>query len=165
VVRWYAIEPLVVEKSMKILLAVDGSAFSDAAVQAVAVQPWPAESVVKVVSAVKLPFTPTAETRSLPESDYSQIEKARTEQAQAVIAKALAALGERGTPEMKIESATLIGDPREIIVDEATKWEADLVVLGSRGLGGLKRLLLGSVATSVLTDAPCSVQIVRRKNN
>lgn len=148
---------------MKILLAVDGSVFSEAAIQAVATQPWPAGSVVKVISAIKLPFVPTAETRSLPESPYSQIEKARTEQAQASIANALAVLHEQVGQGISIESATIIGDPREVILDAATAWQADLIVLGSSGLSGFKRFMLGSVALSVLNYAPCSVQIVRRK--
>jgi nucleotide-binding universal stress UspA family protein len=148
---------------MKILLAVDGSDFSDAALQAVATQPWPAGSAVKVISAIKLPFTPTVETRSLPESDYSQIEKAKTAQAQAAIDKAVAALQTHAAQGIAIEAAAIIGDPREVIVKAAADWQADLIVLGSRGLGGFKNLLLGSVALSVLTDAPCSVQIVRRK--
>lgn len=148
---------------MRILLAVDGSAFSDAAIQAVVTQPWPAGSVVKVVSAIKLPFVPTAETRSLPESEYSQIEKARTEQAHAAITRAEAALRANPAQPLSIESAAVIGDPRDVIIDDATEWKADLIVLGSRGLGGFKRFLLGSVAFSVLTCAPCSVQLVRRK--
>lgn len=148
---------------MKILLAVDGSSFSDAAVQAVAMQPWPAGSVVKVISAIKLPFTPTAETRSLPESEYSQIEKARTAQAQVAIDKAVTALNHHAAQGIAIDSAAIIGDPRAVIVEAAADWQADLIVMGSRGLGGFKNLLLGSVALSVLTDAPCSVQIVRCK--
>jgi hypothetical protein len=76
---------------MKILLAVDGSAGSDAAADAVAGRPWPAGSRVKVVSAVKLPFTPTDETRSLPESYYSQLEKSGREKAQEAIVRGRAA--------------------------------------------------------------------------
>lgn len=148
---------------MRILLAVDGSSFSDAAVQAVVTQPWPVGSVIKVVSVIKLPFVPTAETRSLPESEYSQIEKARTEQAQAAIARAVAALSAPSAQPFSIESAAPIGDPREVILAAATAWQADLIVLGSRGLGGFKRFLLGSVASSALNYAPCSVRIVRRK--
>ena len=55
------------------------------------------------------------------------------------------------------------GDARSVIVDEAQKWSADLVMLGSHGYTGIKRLLLGSVALLVVSHAPCSVEIVRRK--
>ena len=40
---------------------------------------------------------------------------------------------------------------------------ADLIVLGSHGYTGIKRFLLGSVALSVVSHAPCSVEVVRRK--
>jgi nucleotide-binding universal stress UspA family protein len=64
---------------------------------------------------------------------------------------------------LKVESAVREGDARFEIVEEARKWSADLIVLGSHGYTGIKRLLLGSVASSVVSHAPCSVEIVRRK--
>ena len=45
--------------------------------------------------------------------------------------------------------------------DEAARWQADLIVLGSHGFGVVKRRLLGSVAQAVALQAPCSVEIVR----
>jgi nucleotide-binding universal stress UspA family protein len=57
----------------------------------------------------------------------------------------------------------IFGDPRSVIVDQAEEWSADLIVIGSRGLTSLKRLLLGSVAQSVINHAPCSVAVVRKK--
>ena len=48
-------------------------------------------------------------------------------------------------------------------LDRAEEWSADLVVVGSHGYTGLKRLLLGSVAQSVVSHAPCSVEVVRKK--
>jgi nucleotide-binding universal stress UspA family protein len=53
------------------------------------------------------------------------------------------------------------GDPRSVIVDEAQAWQADLIVLGSHGYTGIKKWLLGSVAQSVVSHAPCSVEVVR----
>lgn len=54
------------------------------------------------------------------------------------------------------------GDPAACIVKAATELGVDLIVCGTRGLTGLSRLLLGSVARNVLLNAPCSVLIVRR---
>jgi nucleotide-binding universal stress UspA family protein len=53
------------------------------------------------------------------------------------------------------------GDPAAVIVKTAAELGADLVVCGTRGLTGLSRLLLGSVARNVLVHAPCSVLVVR----
>jgi nucleotide-binding universal stress UspA family protein len=49
-----------------------------------------------------------------------------------------------------------------VIVEEAERWGADLIVMGSRGLGAWNRLLLGSVSSAVVHHAKCSVEIVRK---
>ena len=49
----------------------------------------------------------------------------------------------------------------ETILEEATKGNVDLIVMGTRGLTGFKKLLVGSVSSGVLNHAHCSVLIVR----
>lgn len=56
-----------------------------------------------------------------------------------------------------------IGHPVEKITEAAQKLGTDLIVLGTRGMGGLKRILLGSVSDGVLHHAPCSVLLVNSK--
>jgi nucleotide-binding universal stress UspA family protein len=70
-----------------------------------------------------------------------------------------ASLKQRG---LDVETSTREGDARSAIVDEAAEWGADLIVVGSHGKTGLKRWLLGSVAGSIVSHAPCSVEVVRR---
>jgi nucleotide-binding universal stress UspA family protein len=53
------------------------------------------------------------------------------------------------------------GDPREEIIAAARTWGADLIVMGARGLGALKRFLLGSVSLAVAARAPCPVLVCR----
>jgi nucleotide-binding universal stress UspA family protein len=53
------------------------------------------------------------------------------------------------------------GDPTEAIIDVAEEQHADLIVVGSKGMTGAKRFLLGSVPNKVSHHAPCSVLIVR----
>lgn len=53
------------------------------------------------------------------------------------------------------------GDPAIEIVRLAHIYQADLIVIGSRGLTGMKRILEGSVSSQVVTDAPCSVLVVK----
>lgn len=71
------------------------------------------------------------------------------------MAASLEAIGMPATPHLRT------GDPAHEIVAAAAEYGADLVVTGTRGLGGIDRLMLGSVARSVLTHAPCSVLVVR----
>jgi nucleotide-binding universal stress UspA family protein len=60
-----------------------------------------------------------------------------------------------------IETSVVSGAPADMIVRDIEHSHTDLVVLGARGLGGIRRLLLGSVSEAVLTHATCSVLIVR----
>jgi nucleotide-binding universal stress UspA family protein len=66
-------------------------------------------------------------------------------------------------PGLSVETATSEGDPRTAIVDAADEWQADLIVVGSHGRTGLKRLVMGSVAQAVVAHAHCSVEVVRRR--
>ena len=59
------------------------------------------------------------------------------------------------------EYTQLSGNPGRMICELANNWSADLIVIGSRGLKGLKEMLLGSVSNYVTHHAPCSVLIVR----
>lgn len=149
---------------MKILLAVDGSECSNAAVNEVAARPWPAGTAVRVVSAVELPFIPTTETWALPDSYYTQIEELGRGQAQEAVNRAVERLraSDEGRPTaLEITTHIVSGGAREVILNEAEAWDPDLIVLGSHGRRGLQRFLLGSVSIAVATHANCSVEIVR----
>jgi nucleotide-binding universal stress UspA family protein len=65
---------------------------------------------------------------------------------------------------LKIETRVLEGSPKDVILNEANRWQADLILLGCHGYGNVKRFLLGSVSQAVALHAPCSVQIVRTKH-
>jgi nucleotide-binding universal stress UspA family protein len=62
---------------------------------------------------------------------------------------------------LKATAAVLSGNPKEVILEEAKKWNADLIVVGSHGRRGVKRFLLGSVSEAVAMNAHCSVVVVR----
>jgi nucleotide-binding universal stress UspA family protein len=77
---------------------------------------------------------------------------------QAALAEAKALLAESG---IEARGAAPVGDAAAEIVRVAKESGADLVVLGARGLNPLKRLILGSVSTKVLHEAPCDVLVVK----
>jgi nucleotide-binding universal stress UspA family protein len=63
---------------------------------------------------------------------------------------------------LAVETVAREGDPAQVVVDEAAAREVDLIAMGTRGLSGLKHLLLGSTADRVVQLAHCPVLTVRR---
>jgi nucleotide-binding universal stress UspA family protein len=61
----------------------------------------------------------------------------------------------------QVHTSVKEGNPKITIVEDASKWKADLIILGSHGRTGLDRILMGSVSEAVARYAPCSVEIVR----
>jgi nucleotide-binding universal stress UspA family protein len=143
---------------MKILLAVDGSAHAEEAVQNVTERPWPPGSVVKVISVVQRIVPAAAEFAAA--ATWSDVWETQTDQAEQLTARVAQALTAGG---LTVETVVRQGDPRTEIIGEAKNWGADLIVLGAHGHSRLERLLLGSVAHSVMNHSPCSVEIVRRR--
>jgi nucleotide-binding universal stress UspA family protein len=146
---------------MKILLAVDGSVCSDAAVETLARRPWPAETEVKVITAVEIPTPVGMEPWAASPDYFEELDVSVRRAAQDVLDSALAKLTTIKDKTLKISSEIIQGPPRQGIVEEAERWGADLIVMGSRGLGTWNRLLLGSVSSAVVHHAKCSVEIVR----
>jgi nucleotide-binding universal stress UspA family protein len=58
--------------------------------------------------------------------------------------------------------SVLLDTPKAIILDEAARWGADVIVLGSHGHRGVDRFLLGSVSEAVAMHAGCSVEVIRK---
>jgi len=65
-------------------------------------------------------------------------------------------------PQIRYEHRILDGAPSDAIVDLAEREKADLIVMGTHGRSGLKRLLMGSVAEAVVRRAPCPVMTIKQ---
>lgn len=142
---------------MRILVAVDGSRYSVDVVDAVLAHAWPTRSLIRVVSVVEPEqsrLNPTTEIRS----DTGAPMKA-TEELVEFVASSLASHG------LPVGTIVKPGDPREMIVNEAQDWQADLIVIGAYGHSGVRNWQLGSVAASVAAHARCSVELVRKTNH
>ena len=148
---------------MKILLAIDGSACSDAAVREVAIRPWPADSEVKVVSVVEPVLVPAVETWVPPENYIEALEQAGEDQARRIVDKAAAQVREAQGEKLRVSTEIVRGQPKHAIIDEADALGSDLIVVGSHGYRGLTKLWLGSVSQAVALHAKCSVEIVRNR--
>jgi nucleotide-binding universal stress UspA family protein len=145
---------------MKILLAIDSSEYSAAAIKEVARRPWPARSTVRVLSVVE-PYPAIAVEPSYAGDVLETLDREMKRRATNLIKKTADRLKSR---DLKVEALVRTGNPSAEIVDEARDWSADLIVLGSHGYTGIKRLFLGSVALSVVGHAPCSVEVVRKQS-
>jgi nucleotide-binding universal stress UspA family protein len=140
---------------MKILLCVDCSEHSKAAVQAVQSHCQPQDTEVRVLHVLQpivISAAPQMDPMYTPE-----LQEEGTE-ARKLLEGIAAGLRSAG---FQTETMLAKGDVRETAVEAAEKWNADLIVVGSRGKTGLRRLLLGSVAEFVARHAPCSVLIAR----
>jgi nucleotide-binding universal stress UspA family protein len=80
------------------------------------------------------------------------------EDVDATLEAAAAVAREAGVP---VEVYPRQGDPADAILDVAEEREADLIIVGNKGMTGAKRFLLGSVPNKVSHHAPCSVLIIR----
>ena len=144
---------------MKILLAVDQSTFSQEAIRMLASQVRPKGNQVRVLHVIEHTtaylsadlFPHFVRQTALMERDIEAESRALVEGAVKKLRRA--GIKARGVVEK--------GNANRIILGQAAKWKADLIVMGSHGLRGLKRVLMGSVSTGIVRDATCSVQVVR----
>lgn len=134
---------------MKVLIGVDDSSFSQAAVASVAQRTWELGTQVKIVSAVDTFLY----TNLNEETNRYEIARRAVDHAVEVLRKS--------HNQFELSGEIIEGSPKEVILDEAEKWPADLIVVGSHGRRGLNRFLLGSVSQAVALHANCSVEIVR----
>ncbi len=147
----------------KVLLATDGSAFSEQAAKSITLRPWPEGTEIRVLSAVEL-ILPTARAMfEVPIIDTAFLEKVRGEamrRAQDAVTRARDILCATGL-NVSDSISVLADTPKAVILQEAGEWGADLIVLGSHGRHGMDRFLVGSVSEAVAMHAPCSVEVIR----
>jgi len=146
---------------MKILIGVDGSQYSDAALDEVSRRRWPTGSEIRVVHAYEMPLAPTPEAWALPPDYYEQLDRAVRTQSDAIVEAAAQTLKARLGAAFEVKSEAILGSPKRVILDEAESWKPDLIVVGSHGYPTWERLLLGSVSQAVVAHAKCSVEVVR----
>jgi nucleotide-binding universal stress UspA family protein len=144
---------------IRIIVGLDGSPHSHAAVDAVSQRQWPKGTAVRLVSVVDTIMAVSADPSD--QSVLSWLEVDDDEKSEKVrrlfepLAEKLRAAG--------LDTSVVIrrGKPKDELVEEATSWNADNISLGAKGMRGIERLLLGSVSAAVAASAPCSVEVIR----
>ncbi|MEO6922669.1 MAG: universal stress protein [Bryocella sp.] len=140
---------------MRVLLGIDNTAISDTVVQSIVTQ-LKCEANEILVLHILQPVV--AEATPEMSAGYAPELQDETKPAQLMVERIADKLRAAG---FKAETSVKIGDPEVRILEVASSWCADLIVIGSHAHTGLRDLLLGSVSESVARHAKCSVAIIR----
>jgi nucleotide-binding universal stress UspA family protein len=150
---------------IRLIIGSDGSTEAEAVNRTVAARSWPEGTEAQIISAVQtlVPAATTALEANtfMQEPAYTVIcevderERFRLQTVAASSAKVLSGAG------LKTTFSVLDGDPRDMILAEADLSNADAIFIGARGIGRMERLLLGSVSSHIVSNAHCTVEVVR----
>lgn len=143
------------ERPARIVIGVDGSKNSEAAVKAVAERNWPAKSEVRIVSAIGSAIPVASDQMLVRVAEWVATENARVKEIVNASAKILREAG------LTVSTVVKTENPQKLLVNEAHDWKADCVFVGARGVGVLERMFIGSVSSTVAARASCSVEVVR----
>ena len=140
--------------SKHVLVPLDGSEQASEALD-FACEEYPAATVtlMHVINPSRAGYGAQAGIPSFSEEWYEEAE----EGAEELFAEARA----RTPPDVTVETATEVGQPSHAIVEFAEETDVDQIVMGSHGRQGVSRLLLGSVAETVVRRSPVPVTVVR----
>ncbi len=134
----------------RLLLPVDGSRFSRRAADRALALAAASGSSLLVVSALDAPPGFAAEVPEVARDLLNNLEDLAAGVAQKARDQGLAC-----------QTRVAVGSAYRLILDQASEWDAGLIVMGSHGRTGLKRLLMGSVTERVVGEAPCPVLVVK----
>jgi len=143
---------------VKVLLAIDEDSASEEAVNRLGGRRWEAGTTVRVLHVLGAFVPPAQELWYDAGGDPDRAREEIRGRSAELTERVGGWLRERG---LAVETAVRDGEPGPAVVEEAREWGADLVVIGSRGHMGLRRLLEGSVSRYVVDHAPCPVEVVR----
>jgi nucleotide-binding universal stress UspA family protein len=147
-------------KPPRVVIGLNGSVEGEQAVRAVGRRSWPDGTEVRIV-AVDDGTSTTGIARVLP-TTAALIGDHNQETALAVRRMTEWAQNELSVIGLNVSVIVDKGDPQRVLLEEAQKWNADSIFVGERSFNSaFERLRLGSVATTLVTKAHCSVEVVR----
>ncbi len=150
---------------MKILLAIDGSRYSEAAIGLVKVLKIGRKAEATVLTVIPehvfLGGHTLADLLGRSAALKTQVRKAEEERASELLAKLSKSLATRG---LKVETMVRRGSPADEIIKTCRNIKADLVLVGLKGTSDTPEFLLGGVAHKVVKYAPCSVLVAKKES-
>jgi nucleotide-binding universal stress UspA family protein len=147
---------------MKILIGIDSSPHSRSTVAALCKLPLPVGTPVlalSVVAPTERQYAPEPQVVAAVAGNLAVIEAAALTEHEELAVHTEQRLRQAG---FDAHGRVVHGDPRHVLVETARDERVDLVVVGSHGHSGIRRLVLGSVAAYVVQHAPCDVLVVKR---
>ena len=142
------------DKRMKVLIAYDGSACADAALDDLSRAGLPDEAECRVLSVVENWLPPLSGLEMLEHIDMDQEYKALATQAANRVRQL--------RPGWEVKDEVGMGSPASVVIEQADEWKPDLIVLGAHGRSALGRFFFGSVSQKVLHEANCAVRVARK---
>ena len=145
----------------RVLVAVDGSDYSKRATKVAITLCKAVNAELVAFHAISVPrYSFTAEAGGMYPFPLDQYFTSARKEAQGLVDEAVTLATKSG-----VQATGLVGAPTysivEAIVQAAISHDIDLIILGSRGLSGFKKLLIGSVSSAVVNHAHCSVLVAR----
>jgi nucleotide-binding universal stress UspA family protein len=138
----------------KILVPVDGSDNSYKALEAALILSEKLGSNISVVNVMEqVPITHIESEKLL-----GELLEAYKKENQEILSKCSDIAHQKG---ITIKTVLLQGNPAPVILDYSKKENFDLVIMGSRGMGKFKELILGSVSSKIVHHSPCAIMIIR----
>ena len=137
-----------------VLVPVDGSDNSYRALDAALLLSEKLGSSITVVNVMEqVPITHIESEKLL-----SELLEAYKKENQEILSKCSNIATEKG---LSIKTLLLQGNPALVILDYSKKEKFDLVIMGSRGMGKFKQLILGSVSSKIVHHSPCAILLIR----
>jgi len=143
----------------RLLIGVDQSKDSNAAVEVVLNRHWPERTQVRLLAIVDTVMAVNTDPDQPGVMKWIEVsDEENWDQVRQIFEPLAERLRSAG-----LDTAVMIrrGKPADEIVDEAESWGADCIFVGAKGVRGIERLLLGSVSSAVSSRAGCSVEVVR----
>src|SRR5688572_19088740 len=147
-VSHHRVHAMAKHRELRVLVATDGSRDAQAAIVTTLHFPWPVRARVRVVSArrTRAGYRQSILLTALDRGAEQAVENARR-------------MLSRRWQDVEIEIQDKL--PVEGILGEAERFQADVIVVGWRGHGAIRRLLMGSVSRGVVRGSKCAVLVVR----
>lgn len=143
----------------RILVAFDGSKDAVRAVRLACSFARKFGSEISVVHVYSSPLIGFSAASGMPIPDYRDLEDAAKDTGQKVLSRGVQVASEAGVQARGelLQASSVV----EALVDYAAKEHSDLIVVGTRGMTGFKKLILGSVSSGLVSHSPCPVLVAR----